>query len=122
MRLQELIALNEAAEKSVVVADLWIGYINDDDREKDVTVKVFHKFKSAAEAEAFAKKCEDAQIDDDTHDDILYHMAQNGGKGDISSVHGPAYLNNVKVVSAEPKLAKKVFAFNPKEFTPTPVG
>ena len=120
MKITELFESKQGAKPAIyVVGKLDIGYVNHDDREKMVTVIVFQDMKTPEAAEALVqkfKKIDDdkgvIEINQDKHDDELYHMAQNGGKGDISSVHGDAYLHSVKVVPAEPKVAKKVFSFD----------
>lgn len=112
MILKELLARKEAAGKNVVVAKIMIDYIDHDDREKQGSVQLFHTCATAEEATALATKLTDSDID---NDDILYHYAHNAFNS-VSSIHGSAYVDSVKIVAKEPALARKVFAFNPTDF------
>lgn len=110
--------LNEA-KGTIVVAKLWIGYISEDDEEKDLNVTVFYDAKTPEAAQALADKMgkNDVEIDDADCYDALNHYAQNGAPSSVgySNIHGPAYVTSVKIVSKEPKLAQRVFGFHPAD-------
>lgn len=115
--LSELLDLHEA-QGTIVVADLEIEYITDTDRDKTVTVKVYHDAKTPEAAKALLGKMtshdgDPIEVDNDNHGDALHHYAQNAGTN-FSAVHGSAYIENARLAS-KPPAGRKVFSFQPKD-------
>jgi hypothetical protein len=107
MKLAELFPAKivEASAPAYVTMDLDVNYIDEDDRDEQITAKVFVTCKSHEDAESLmgALEAEDDPIEVED-DDLLNHILDNSDLDGQQGAHGPGTIDHksIKVVDTKP--------------------